>query len=520
MSFTGEVLVVDDDADLLDLVLGILQRAGYKTSGAADGVEALAMVKQGSFDVVILDMMMPRMDGLTALTEIKKIAPEVEVIMLTAHGSVDTAVESMRLGAFDYVKKPFDTEDLKAAVEKAFNARRLADMVRSVFRVPGTGALAGMILDSAAMLLKGDETILVLAEPGEEPRLAGALGVTDEAAKTARLELCARGLRLLEAGKDKALELAPGSDNRFLDLPNAANVAAALFIPLSGNGKLAGALCVTHLAPGVQFGEADLRKAKEFGPVVSLALKNALLSEQLQNTRVQLAQTQKMESVGLMVGQVTHDFNNLLTVIINSTQLLIENPADDSGIKLSKEILRMAREAAAFIQQLLLFSRREKTYMEPVDLNEALQEISFIVEKLPGKDIQTVYLPAPDLPKVRIKPEHFKQVALNLAINARGAMPEGGKVTIRTFKAAVNEEAPGSPAADYAVLEVSDTGPGIEPENLKKIFEPFFTTKPSSKGTGLGLHIVQSLVNLYCGKITVESPAGGGALFRIYFPAA
>lgn len=520
MSFKGEVLVVDDDADLLDLVVGILQHAGYKVTGAPDGAEGLELIKKGSFDVAILDMMMPRMNGMTALAEIKKIAPEVEVIMFTAHGSVDTAVESMRLGAFDYIKKPFDAGDLEAAVEKALNANRVASMVRSAFRVPGRDALTQLILDSAAMLLKGDETLLILAEKDEEPRLAGALGITDEAARTSRLALCARGLRLLEETRDKALALAPWADDRFNDLPGAGSVTAALFIPLEGDGKLAGVLCVTHLTPGVQFGEAELRKAKDFGPVLSLAVKNARLSEQLQDTRVQLAQTQKMEAVGLLVGQVTHDFNNLLTVIMNSTQLLIENPANETGIRMSKEILRLAREAAAFIQQLLLYSRRENAPAEPIDLNAAAEEINLIIEKLPGRNIQTVYVPAPDLPKVRIKPEHFKQVALNLAVNARGAMPEGGKMTMRTLKAVVDEETPGSPPACFAVLEVSDTGPGIEPENLKKIFEPFFTTKPADQGTGLGLHIVQSIVSQYGGKITVESPPGGGALFRVYFPAA
>lgn len=465
-------------------------------------------------------MMMPRMDGLTALAEIKKTAPEVEVIMFTAHSSVDTAVESMRLGAFDYIKKPFDTKDLEATVEKAINAHRVASLVRGAFRVSGSDALTELILDSASRLLGGDETILLLAEKDGEPRLAGGLGLADDAAKLARLEFCARGLRLLEESKDKALALVPGSDARFKDLPGAANVAAALCVPLAGNGRLAGILCATRLTPGARFGEAELRKAMDFGPVASLAVKNSTLSEELQDTRMRLAQTQKMEAVGMMVSQVTHDFNNLLTVIINSAQLQLENPGNEAGLNLSKEILRMAREAATFIQQLLLFTRQEAPSAEPIDLNAATAELTLIIEKLPGRDIKTVYVPAPDLPKVRIKPEHYKQVALNLAVNARTAMPGGGQMTIRTLKAAADAEAPGGRPVEYAVLEVSDTGPGIDQENLKKIFEPFFTTRPAGKGTGLGLHIVQTIVNQYSGKITVESPPGGGALFRVYFPAA
>ncbi len=517
MSFRGDILVVDDDADLLDLVVGILQHAGYKVSSASDGAAGLELIKKGGIEVAILDMMMPRMDGLTALAEIKKIAPDVEVIMFTAHSSVDTAVESMRLGAFDYIKKPFETKDMEATVEKAVKAHRLAGMVRGAFRAAGREAISEIILDAAARLLGGDETLLLVIEKGEEPRLAGTLGVLDEEAKQARLELCERALRLLEESGDKALALVPGTDLRFKDLPA---VAAALCVPLSGNGKLAGVLCSTRLTPGAAFGEAELRNALDFGPVASLAVKNSMLSEQLQTTRMQLAQTQKMEAVGMMVSQVTHDFNNLLTVIINSAQLQIENPCNEAGLHLSKEILKMAREAATFIQQLLLFTHREAPSAEPIDLNAATAEITFIIEKLPGRNIKTVYIPAPDLPRVRIKPEHYKQVALNLAVNARGAMPEGGQMTIRTLKAAADAETPGGQPIEYVVLEVSDTGPGIDQVNLKKIFEPFFTTKPTGKGTGLGLHIVQTIVSQYNGKITVESPPGGGALFRVYFPAA
>jgi nitrogen-specific signal transduction histidine kinase len=400
------------------------------------------------------------------------------------------------------------------------NAHRLAGMVRGAFRAADREALAEIVLDAASRLLGGDETLLLVTEKGEEPRLAGSTGIMDEAARKYRLELCSRALRLLEESKDTALELTPGSDVRFKDLTGAAGVAAALCVPLAGNGKLAGILCATRLTPGARFGEAELRKAKDFGPVASLAVKNSMLNEQLQSTRMQLAQTQKMEAVGMMVSQVTHDFNNLLTVIINSAQLQIENPANEAGLNLSKEILRMAREAATFIQQLLLFTHTEAPSAEPIDLNAATAEITFIIENLPGRDIKTVYVPAPDLPKVRIKPEHYKQVALNLAVNARGAMPEGGQMTIRTLKAAADTETPGGRPVEYVVLEVSDTGPGIDQENLKKIFEPFFTTKPAGKGTGLGLHIVQTIVSQYNGKITVESPPGGGALFRVYFPAA
>jgi signal transduction histidine kinase len=521
MNYGGEVLVVDDDEDLLDMVSFALSRAGYKVTSAPGGREAVALVKAGNFDLVVLDIMMPGMDGLTALTEIKKASPAVEVIMLTAHGSVDTAVESMRMGALDYLKKPFEIESLEAAVRKGVEKRKLSGIARAALGAVGREELADVIAEAAARLLSGDEAFLVLSESGTPFYLAASPGVGDAGKRKDRFDFCLRGLALLEAAGGDVLTLLPSADQRFAGSPCAGDLAAALFIPLTENGKTAGALCVTRLAGGAAFGEKELRTAKNFGPLAALAVKNSVLAEQLRDVRMHLAQTQKMEALGLLAGQISHDFNNLLTVIIGSIQLLMETQAPGAAAKLPKDILGMAREAEALVKQLLLFSRGDVAPAGPININAAIGEIKVIIDKLPGKGEPPVYDLDQAVPPVKIRPEHFKQIVLNLVINARKYTPAGGGVTVRTRRAAEGDPVPKAlniPAC--VILEVADSGQGISPETLNKIFEPFFSTSEKGKGTGLGLHIVHSLVREYGGGIAVESSPGRGASFRIFLPAA
>lgn len=518
MKSKGEILLVDDEADLRELVSAALSQAGYKVSAACDGAEGVALAGTGKFDLIILDMVMPGMDGLTALRELKKAAPGTEVVMLTGHGSVETAVESMRRGAFDYIKKPFKLAELRAVAAKVVEKRRLDAIAGAAFSSLSREALLALALDSAASILGGEEVLLALPGSGAAPGFFAFLGAEER--RMFGPEFCARGLALLEEAGGAALALSPEADARFLDFPPAWETAASLLIPLEEDGKPTGLLCVNRAVGGPAFSEEELRLARKLGPAVSAALKTLALTEQLRAARLQLVKTQKMESLGRLTGRVSHDFNNLLFVIIGSMQLLMERQAPGDGLKLSAEILRMAREAEALIKQLLLFSRGEEVPAQPTDLNAATEEIKMILEKLPGKAIRTVYQPAPDLPKVRIRPDKFKQVAFNLVKNARDAMPGGGEVTIRTRRAEAGDEVPESLKGGFAVLEVSDTGPGISQENAKKIFEPFFTTKPAGKGTGLGLHIVQCIVSECAGKIDVVSRAGQGALFRVFLPAA
>lgn len=517
----GEVLVIDDDLDLLELVSAALSREGFSVACASSGEEGVAMVTANGFDAVILDIMMPGMGGIAALKELKKIAPGVEVIILTAHGSVDTAVESMRLGAFDYLKKPFSIKDLAVAAGRAVEKKRFGEIAAASFSAESPEGLMDTAAAAAARLFGADEALLGLQRPGRGLKVSGLYGPGSGFPMEAAAGVCRRALDLLANAGADVLALGSAGEPRAETLGAGPGIGCALVVALAGDAGPNGVLCVTRAPGRPDFGEDDLRRAKIMGPLVSLAVKNSELNWELRAARGRLLRTQKMEALGMLVGQVTHDFNNLLSVIIGSVQLLQENPSPGNSAKLSGDILNMARGATALIRQLLQFSRANDAPAVPADPGLLLEDVRLILGKLAGKTVLVEYALGQGLPKVRIKPEHFKQVALNLALNARDSMPGGGRIFVATRLAAPGEALPaGMAGGNWVVLEISDEGPGIPAENLEKIFEPFFTTKPEGEGTGLGLHIAQGVAREYGGGILAGNRREGGAVFRVFLPAA
>jgi signal transduction histidine kinase/CheY-like chemotaxis protein len=237
----------------------------------------------------------------------------------------------------------------------------------------------------------------------------------------------------------------------------------------------------------------------------------------------QLRQAAKMEAVGRLAGGVAHDFNNLLTVISGNTELrLADAPAGSSGREDLEEILRAAHRAAELTRQLLAFSRQQVLKPKLLYLADSLRGMQRMLPRLLGEDIELTIRAEPDAGPVMADPAQIEQVILNLAINARDAMPRGGLLQIETCNARLTAEDsrkyPDSVPGDYALLKVCDSGEGISPEVLKHIFDPFFTTKEPGKGTGLGLATVFGIVKQSGGYIWVDSTPGSGTTFRIYLP--
>ena len=238
----------------------------------------------------------------------------------------------------------------------------------------------------------------------------------------------------------------------------------------------------------------------------------------LKRSEEQLRQAQKLEAVGRLAGGIAHDFNNLLTAMMGYGHLLQQRlGADHPGARDAEEILRSAERAASLTHQLLAFSRQRI-----IDLNVIMTELDKMLRRMIGEDVDLLTAPSLDLGKVRADPSQIEQILVNLAINARDAMPEGGKLTIETSNIEIDEGyahtrmdlKPGR----YVMLAVSDTGVGISPEILPQIFEPFFTTKPVGRGTGLGLSMVHGIVKQSEGHIEVYSEPGQGTTFKIYLP--
>jgi two-component system, cell cycle sensor histidine kinase and response regulator CckA len=236
-----------------------------------------------------------------------------------------------------------------------------------------------------------------------------------------------------------------------------------------------------------------------------------------------LIQSQKMEGVGRLAGGIAHDFNNLLTAIQGYGALLLtELPASDSRRENVEEILKAGERATSLTRQLLAFSRRQVLEPRVLDLNEVVRSVARMLSRLIGENIELSTSTAPDLGRVLADPGQIEQVILNLAINARDAMPRGGKLTIETVNARLEAGHWGrdfpARSGDYILLAVSDTGVGMPPEIQAHIFEPFFTTKARGEGTGLGLATVYGIVKQSGGYIWAYSEPGSGSTFKVYLP--
>jgi PAS domain S-box-containing protein len=239
----------------------------------------------------------------------------------------------------------------------------------------------------------------------------------------------------------------------------------------------------------------------------------------------ELRQAQKMESVGQLAGGVAHDFNNLLTVISGRVGFLVDAPNIDEDQQADlAEIKKAAERAGELTRQLLAFSRKQLLQPRVLDLNHTLDEFEPMLRRLIGEDIRINIVRGPELGSVSADPGQLQQILMNLALNARDAMPTGGVITFRTSNETAGSGADSSAmpggTGEYVMLEVTDTGLGMDPATQARIFEPFFTTKGQGKGTGLGLSTVYGIVKQSGGGISVASTPRAGTVFRVYFPRA
>jgi two-component system cell cycle sensor histidine kinase/response regulator CckA len=235
-----------------------------------------------------------------------------------------------------------------------------------------------------------------------------------------------------------------------------------------------------------------------------------------ENLQAQIVQAGKMESVGRLAGGVAHDFNNMLGVIIGNAELELRQPNLPDSIQSSlREILSAAHHSAEITRHLLAFARKQPVSLKVLDLNEIISNMRNMIERLLGEQIELRWTPGENLSQVNLDPSQISQIIFNLAANGRDAIDGKGTITIETSSC---DTPPGSAPAAYTLLEISDTGRGMDKEALKSIFDPFYSTKEFGKGTGLGLSIVEGIVKQNQGIINVYSEPGCGTTFKIYFP--
>jgi len=489
------ILLIEDNPGDARLIAELLSDGAtfpfeLRTAGRlADGLHALA---EAPVDVLLLDLTLPDAAGLKALGETVERAPGAPVLVITGQADLGFAVEAAAHGADDYlVKAQVTATGLARTIRYALERRRVRQALaaseeryRRFFMEDLTGdflaAPDGRILDCnpAFAAIFGFPSVEE-ARRAELPEL-----FPDREQRRAILS------QLRRSGKAERVEI----DGRRVD-GKAVYVICNVIGDLDEQGRL-------EELHAYLFDDTERRQATE---------------------RLRLAS--RMEAVGNLAGGIAHDFNNLITVITGYSELLLARLGSDDPLRRQVQEIHVAgRHAAELTRQLLAFSRRQVLQPEQLDLNAIVREAGSMLRPLIGEDVELATRLAADLGPVLADPGQIHQVIVNLAVNARDAMPEGGLLVMETsnvdLDASYQELRDVVPPGPYVMLAVSDTGHGMDEATRARVFEPFFTTKKSGKGTGLGLSTVYGIVKQSGGFIWAYSEPGEGATFKVYLPRA
>ncbi len=508
MKEVQRILVVDDERRMRDSIKRLLGESGYEITACGSGEEALRRIELREYDLVLLDLVMPGLDGPQVLRRIKAGKPELPVVIISGHGSIEAAVAVLKDGAYDYIRKPFEAEELARRVANALEQKRLRREKARISR-----RLADAEQQYHYIVENSPDMIYTLDEGGNFSFVNSAferlLGYTRE-------EIMGRhysGIIYtgdLEKSRYIFNERRTGQRATYgaeLHLKPGRHEPAKRGLKVSSEG-----FPVELNSQGIYDRSPD-REEKHFLGTYGVA--RDIRDRKLLETHLQ--QSEKMEAVGRLAGGIAHDFNNLLAAIVGNIALVKMNlPAEDETYRRLAEIEKASFRARDLTRQLITFAQGGTPVKEPGPLAEIVEEAATFV--LRGSNVRCLFAFPEDLWSVRLDAGQISQVVQNLVINADQAMPDGGIIRVRGENVTVTEayHLPLKPGR-YMRVSFGDQGLGIEGENLKKIFDPFFTTKRD--GTGLGLSTAYSIMKAHGGYLDVEASPGEGAVFYFYLPA-
>jgi PAS domain S-box-containing protein len=490
------ILIVDDEPVILDVFRRFLEGDGRTLLLAGSAREALEVGdREAHLDVALVDKNLGDGSGLDVARALKEAKPDVEVILVTGYASLDSAIQAVQIGAFDYVTKPisdYEALNLKIqnAIEKGQMKRRQRELLGRL--VESEGLHRGVFETSS------DALLLVDAASGRiedaNPAAERLYGRTRDALRALAYA------HLLSPASEPGLP--PAGSRAF---PARHRRQDGLEFPVE-----------------ISAGELRLNMRGLRVLAVRDVSERELAESARRDLEQNLRQAQKMEAVGRLAGGIAHDFSNVLAVILGYSDLLLRDlPAGDPRIREYAEgVVEAAHRAVGVTRQLLTLSRKKLLRPELLALNKVVQDLGKLLSRAIGERIELTTHLGESIPPVVADADQLAQVLLNLAVNARDAMPDGGPLGIATSVVELSAPSPelGLPAGRFVTLAVRDGGCGMTEDVRARIFEPFFTTKES--GTGLGLATVYGIVRQAGGAIRVDSRPGAGSTFTVYLPAA
>jgi signal transduction histidine kinase/DNA-binding response OmpR family regulator len=526
------ILVIDDEPGMRDLLSYELSNQGYRVSTATNGLEGIELVKKEKFRLIISDVKMPQMNGIEMLEKVKLIDPDIEVIMTTGYGTVENAVSAMKKGAYDFVLKPFNLEEIYMLVEKALEKSKLRALValyeasKAIFSTVKLESLLTIVMDLIQKVLQADEGSVMLLESDGLLHIAASTGINQEEAKKIHIKVGER-IAGLAAKERKEFLLINGLDQypEFKGIAPNSRIKSSIVCPLIYNNELLGVLTVNRTTQKNHFNATDLQSASIFASQVALAVQNAKLyheleikvqelktaNQSLNSTQDQLLQSEKLASMGRLVAGVAHELNNPLTAVIGYTQLILEEGPQGELQRQLNIVFQQAQRCRHIVQNLLSFARRQRPQPKEVDpcalIDETLDGLSL---EMKNREVRVQKKYPKGGAKIMGDANQLRQVFLNILGNATQALEETAGDRLIAISVA--------PQGEQVRILFSDNGPGISKELIGKIFDPFFTTKEVGKGTGLGLSLSYGIIKEHGGSLSVQSEKGKGATFIVTLP--
>ncbi len=566
------VLVIEEgpgDSRLIADFLRQAPRGPFETVTVGNPRDALGELKRRDADVVLLDLAAPDCRNLETLRRLVERAPDVPVVVVTESANQSLAIEALQAGAEDFLlKEPLDPDRLSRVLRYARERKRaeraLAEVNRRLRQEleerkkaeaglrRTVRALRTLAACTRARPEAGDEADFLRAfcriavEEGGY-RMAWAGLKEDDRARTVRPVAVAGhhegyldAVRMTwgdtEHGRGPAGTAARtgqpsvvrhvDADPRFEPWRREAlarGYRSIIALPLRTDGETIGVFVACSDEPDA-FDAEEVRLLERVAETLSAGMVSRRLAAALQTSEERLRQSQRLEAVGQLAGGLAHDFNNLIQIILGQCEITLHRVGDNPTIRKSLEdILSAALRASDLTRQLLAFSRKQVLEPKVVNLNSVVRSVTRMLERLIGENIRIETRLARDLGHTLVDPGQMEQVLVNLAVNARDAMPEGGTLTIETANVDLDETYSNShgrllEVGPYVMLAVSDSGTGMDPETRDRVFEPFFTTKAPGQGSGLGLATVYGIVKQSGGHIWVYSEPGKGTTFKVYLP--
>jgi len=510
MSHNPKILIVDDELQICESLNILLSRQGYDITTVQSGQKALEILEHNQFDLLLLDMVIPDLSGFEIMDHVNNHWYDLLIIVITGNASIESAVKALKKGAYDYLRKPFEYEELLSRVGNALNQQKLGYEKKIV-----DGKLARSE-ERYQYLVQNSPDIIYMLDNKNNFTFVNL--VAEELLGFSNSQLTDQHFTKIVHKDD--IEKA----NRFITANGAYDYPSSVMelkLISSKRENIFRLFEIKHIAIKLNPLEPMTNKNPENNQdIVGVygVARDITYKKQLEN---RVHQAEKMGAIGTLAGGIAHDFNNILMGIMGYNSLLLSKIDSSSPFhgKL-KNIEQHVRSGADLTKQLLGFARGGNYDIKPSDITEIVEKTSNMFART-KKEIDILFECPENIFSVEVDPTQIEQVFLNLYMNSWQAMPEGGKIYTEIKNIELDNEKAENlalKAGKYVQIKVRDTGVGMDEETAQRIFEPFFTTKEMGRGTGLGLASAYGIIKNHCGSISVDSEKGTGTTFTIHLP--